>query len=79
MPKNQNSDFSLRSCLSEENSNEEKWIQHALNLLTKDNLSNAEDIVWAAYHASKQLQTEDPPVICALLPIFYEKAALLQR
>ena len=31
--------------------------------------------MWAAYHASKQPSTEDPPAVCSLLPLFYEKAA----
>ena len=32
-------------------------------------------IAWAAYHASVQPQVEDPPALCALLPLFYEKSA----
>ena len=30
---------------------------------------------WAAYHASQQPPIEDPPAVCMLLPLFYEKAA----
>ena len=38
--------------------------------------SESEDaLVWAAYHASHQPLIEDPPALCALLPLFYEKAA----
>ena len=32
-------------------------------------------IAWAAYHALQQPPMEDSPSICALLPLFYEKAA----
>ena len=50
------------------------WIEHALKLLTKDSLSCGGDLVWAAYYASKELLAENPPAVCALLPLFYEKA-----
>ena len=65
---------SLQSCLNEEQSNEEKWLEHALILLQKD-LTGDDTLVWAAYHALKQQPVGDPPALCALLPLFYEKAA----
>ena len=33
------------------------------------------DIAWAAYHASHQPPIVDPPALCAMLPLFYEKSA----
>ena len=76
VPKLENDDVcSIQSCLSEERSKEEMWLEHALELLTQENLTGVDDLVWAAYHASKQPSTEDPPAVCSLLPLFYEKAA----
>ena len=45
------------------------------SFLTKDSPSCGDDLVWAAYPASKQLSAETPPAVCALLPLFHEKAA----
>ena len=56
--------------VSEEYSCEKLWIEHALELLTKDSPNCGDDLVWAAYHASKQLSAENPPAVCALLPLF---------
>ena len=65
---------SLQNCLNEEQSNEEKWLEHALILLQKD-LTDDDALLWAAYHALKQQSVEDPPALCALLPLFNKKAA----
>ena len=62
------------NCLNEEQSNQEKWLEHALILLQKD-LTDDDALLWAAYHALKQQSVEDPPALCALLPLFNEKAA----
>ena len=61
--------------LNEAIANEHKWVEHALPLLQKETLSNDDVIVWAAYHATLQPPIEDPPAVCALLPLFNEKAA----
>ena len=54
---------------------QKSWVDHALGLIAKEDLVNDDKIVWAAYHALHQLSIEDPPSVCALLPLFYEKAA----
>ena len=51
------------------------WVEHALQKLTKDDLTSEDSIVWAAYHSRKQEVEKIPPALSALLPLFYEKAA----
>ena len=51
------------------------WVEHALQKLTKDDLTSEDSIVWAAYHSRKQEVEKNPPALSALLPLFYEKAA----
>ena len=46
------------------------WVKHTLPLLDKLELTCEDAITWAAYHASMQPPVEDPPAICALLPLF---------
>ena len=41
----------LSSCLNEAQSKEKKWIEHALTLVEKDDLSSDDALVWAAFHA----------------------------
>ena len=53
---------------------ENDWINHALTLVKKE-LGKKDAIAWAAYHALQQAPAEDPPALCALMPLFYEKAA----
>lgn len=43
--------------------------------MAKEDLANDDKMVWNAYYALHQLSLEDPPSVCALLPLFYEKAA----
>ena len=43
--------------------------------MEKDNLTSDDTLVWAAFHALQQPTIEDPPALCALLPLFYEKSA----
>ena len=57
--------------------NEMKWIEHSIPLHAKDELGKEEYISWAAYHASMESRPEDPSTIVALLPLFYEKAAII--
>ncbi len=54
---------------------ETNWVKHGLTLVEKEELTIRDAIAWAAYHALQQLPMEDPPAVCALLPLFYEKAA----
>ena len=66
--------FPVDSCLEEAIAKEQSWAEHALPLLGTE-LGSTDAIAWAAYHASMQPQVEDPPALCALLPLFYEKSA----
>ena len=63
------------SCLNDAQSKEKRWIKHALTLLESDGLTSEDILVWAAFYALQQPITEDPPALCALLPLFYEKSA----
>ena len=55
---------------------QKSWVSHALHLLENEDLHNDDKIVWGAYHALQQQPSlEDPLGVCALLPLFYEKAA----
>ena len=63
------------NCLNDARNEEHNWVKKALPLLKKENLSSADAIAWAAYHASLQPPIEDPPARSALLPLFYEKSA----
>ena len=67
--------FPVESCLEEAIAKEQSWAEHALPLLGTE-LGSTDAIAWAAYHASIQPQVEDPPALCALLPLFYEKSAI---
>jgi hypothetical protein len=62
-------------CVNDAIAAENTWVKHALPLLEKQKLSNSDSIAWAAYHAALQRPVEDPPALCALLPLFYGKAA----
>ncbi|KAG5875930.1 hypothetical protein JTB14_017498 [Gonioctena quinquepunctata] len=66
---------SVEQCLDATKSKECNWLQHALRLLQKENLTSGDNITWAAYHAAMQPPIVDPPALCTLLPMFYEKAA----
>ena len=48
---------------------EDGWLDEVL----KEELKKSHSIAWAAYHAKLQPEMVDPPVITALLPLFYEK------
>ena len=61
--------------LDEAKAKEDSWVQHSLALVEKEELARDDAIAWAAYHALQQAPSEDPPALCALLPLFYEKAA----
>ena len=54
---------------------ETNWDKHGLMLVEKEELTQQDAIAWAAYHALQQPPMEDSPAMCALLPLFYEKAA----
>ncbi len=59
-------------------SDEENWIRHNLQLLTKkEKLTKEQSISWAAFHVSSVSIPVNPPVINSLLLLFYEKAATL--
>ena len=63
------------SDLQEAETQENGWIKNALQLLDKENLYCQDTVAWAAYHASLQSPVHHPTALCALLPLFYEKAA----
>ena len=65
----------LQTYLCEAQSMEKCWSENALTLVEKEELTSEDCLVWAAYHASQQPPIEDPPAVCMLLPLFYEKAA----
>ncbi len=54
---------------------ESKWAEHCLKLLDKENLTSEDKIAWSAFHSATQSASTDLPVVSALLPLFYEKAA----
>jgi hypothetical protein len=54
---------------------ESKWAEHSLKLLDKENLTSEDKIAWSAFHSATQSASTDLPVVSALLPLFYEKAA----
>ena len=64
-----------QSYLNEAHTKQKSWVDHMLGLLAKENLVNDNKIVWSAYHVLHQPSLDDLPSICALLPLFYEKAA----
>ena len=68
---------STGATLQEAKDKENDWITTAIALLCKDNLEVGENVTWAAYHASNMSDPINPPVINALLPLFYNKAASL--
>ena len=43
--------------------------------MDRNDLTSEDALVWAAYHALQQPLAVDPPAVCALLPLFYEKSA----
>ena len=55
--------------LEEAMAKENDWINHALTLVKKE-LVKEDAIAWAAYHALQQVPAEDPPALCALMPLF---------
>jgi len=64
--------------LDEAITKQQSWIDHALGLLEKENLINDDKMAWSAYYALHQLSAEDPPGMCALLPLFMRKQLLPQ-
>ena len=66
--------FTDKSICYEAREQEQSWVEHALPLLETEELTSGDAIAWAAYYASMQPPVEDPPALCALLPLFYEKS-----
>ncbi|KAG5871122.1 hypothetical protein JTB14_036749 [Gonioctena quinquepunctata] len=62
---------SVEQCSDAAKSKECYW----LRLLQEENLTSGDNITWAAYHAAMQPPIVDPPALCTLLPMFYEKTA----
>ena len=60
--------------MGEAKDEEEQWSHNALSLPSCDNLTKEATISWSSYHASLQSQSEDPPALHALLPLYYEKS-----
>jgi len=63
------------SRLADAKTQENCWMEHARQILSKTELCSEDAIAWAAYHSSMQLPGSDPPALTSLLPLFYEKAA----
>ena len=54
---------------------EKRWLQHASQLLEKDEVENGDTIAWSAFHASMQnLSADLHTTLTQLLPLFYDKA-----
>lgn len=53
--------------LEEAMAKENDWINQTL---VKKELVKEDAIAWAAYHALQQVPAEDPPALCALMPLF---------
>ena len=60
--------------MDEAKDEDERTTHKALSLLSCDNLTKEATIRWASCHASLQSQSDDPPALHALLPLFYEKS-----
>ena len=45
-------------------SQEHSWVEHALSLLCKEELTSRHTIAWVAYHAYMQHPVEDSPAQC---------------
>lgn len=67
-------DSVVPSYLDQAQARERSWVEHTLALLEKE-LTSTDALAWAAYHSLQQTPAEDPPAICALMPLFYDKAA----
>lgn len=65
----------LNGTLEEGKAQEKEWLEQSMEILEKDEIATDDKITWAAHHSAKQSVSGDPPVISALLPLFYEKAA----
>lgn len=59
--------------LNDGKADEEKWVRHSLQLLTKEDKLVKESISWAAFHASLAPTPIDPPVLNSLLPLFLRR------
>ncbi len=66
---------SVETSLGEAKAKENSWVKHSLTLVEKEELARDNTIAWSACNALLQALSEDPPALCALLPLFYEKAA----
>jgi hypothetical protein len=53
---------------------EHQWLETVKQLVEKEKLDKEDSISWAAFHASKQTQSDYEPAILALLPMFTENA-----
>ena len=67
---------SFRGHLNEATEGEMSWINHGMQLLTKE-LTTNDYVSWAAFHASLEHNPVHPSALISLLPLFYEKAATL--
>jgi hypothetical protein len=57
---------------------EKSWLEHAIQLLDKNEIEKDDVVTWSAFHASKQDTSTDQQItLTQLLPLFYEK--LLQQ
>ena len=54
-----------------------KWTEHAIQLLSKDEIETGDYLSWAAFHASVQPHPMDPIALISLLPLLPEKAATI--
>ena len=53
---------------------EREWLSNLASVVDKETLNEADNLSWAAYHASKQPEQNIIPSNIALLPLFRENA-----
>lgn len=66
---------STLNCLEDCMDEEQQWLDNANQILQQDSLTEGDTFGWSAFHASHQRAQPPNPVICSLLPLFFDKAA----
>ena len=65
--------------IDEAKSKEIAWLQQAVRLLKKCQLERPDTVTWAAYNAPLAEADTIKPALSQLMPIFYEKAAMVKH
>ena len=76
IPEPPNVTMTIKGTLDEAISQEKCWLNHAMRLMEKEEVEEKDVVAWSAYHASKEILSDNvQPALTQLLPLFYEKAA----